>query len=221
MTIKNKTLFWFLLPSIIIAAVTAVFCYFFTKKIVTQNIFNQLEVAADELQSHIHSFLREKKGQVLNFSSDGFIRDCTEEITEKEERKVYYTIALNNHLVTNKKSLHPGIIEVFVVDFKGEVIASTDKTRIGEDVSTEEYFTKVEYPGAFAGEPHYDTYLNEIVIDFSTILLSKVDFPLPRLPKISSCCKGSSVFLLIRELVIFLNSLSLIIKLFFKSPQEE
>ena len=173
MSIRKKISFLFLL-SVFITTIAAILCFFYVQKTVRQNIFDKLEVAADELREQVHDFLREKKTRTLDFSSDGFIRSCTEEIARKEERRKYYTTALNGHLIINKKSLDPGIIEIFVVDFKGNIIASTNKDRIGEDVSSEEYFIKAGLLSAFAGEPHFDTHSKEIIIDFSTILLSKV-----------------------------------------------
>ena len=165
----------FLPIDILIWIIMVVTVYYFISKTVKQNVFDQLEFAADELSGQIHLFLQKKKERIIDFSSDGFTRDCTEEITMKENRREYYTTALKNHLITNKKSLHPGILEVFVVDLKGNVIASTDKSRVGEDVSNEGYFSEAESLSAFVSDPHYDTHLKEIVIDFSTLLLNKVE----------------------------------------------
>ncbi|ODS30374.1 MAG: two-component sensor kinase [Candidatus Scalindua rubra] len=165
----------FLPMDILIWIIMVVTVYYFVSKTVKQNVFDQLEFAADVLSGHIHLFLEKKKERIIDFSSDGFIRDCTEEITMKENRREYYTTALKNHLITNKKSLQPGILEVFVVDLKGKVIASTDKSRVGEDVSNKGYFSKAEYLSAFVSDPHYDAHLKEILIDFSTLLLNKVE----------------------------------------------
>ncbi|MFQ5715319.1 MAG: hypothetical protein ACE5GU_14935, partial [Candidatus Scalinduaceae bacterium] len=60
MTIKVKSLLWFLLPSVLIATVAATFCYFYTYKTVKENIFDQLEIAADELEKHVNVFLEGK-----------------------------------------------------------------------------------------------------------------------------------------------------------------
>ena len=141
MKIKNKILFWFLVPSIVIATITAVFCYLFTRKTVEKDIFTQLEIAADESQSKILFMLKEKSRSTFNYSTDGFIRKCTEEITMKEERIAYHTSALNSHLTINKKSLSPNILAVFVIGFDGKIIASTDDKRIGEDVSGKKYYS--------------------------------------------------------------------------------
>ncbi|MFQ5965187.1 MAG: ATP-binding protein [Candidatus Scalinduaceae bacterium] len=174
MTIKKKILFWFLIPSIIITTFTSALCYYYIQKTVKQNIFDQLDIAADELQKHIQFFLKEKMGRTVDYGSDGFIRMCTEEITMKESRRKHYISILKDHLITNKKSLDPNILEILVVDFNGKVIASTDENRIGENVSKEKYFTEVEHLNAFVGDLHYDNLLKEIVINFSTVLFSKI-----------------------------------------------
>jgi len=37
---------WFLLPSILTASITIAVCYFYVKRTIEQNIFDQLELAA-------------------------------------------------------------------------------------------------------------------------------------------------------------------------------
>lgn len=174
MSIRGKIFFWFLLPSILIAIFMAVFCYFYTRQIVKQNIFGQLEIAADQLQKHVQVFLESKKRQIIDFCFDDFIRDCTEEITKKEKRREFYTTALNTHLITNKIPLNPNILELFIINFNGKIIASSDENHIGEDVSSEKYFSEVELLNTLTGDPHYDPDLDEIVIEISTVILSKV-----------------------------------------------
>ena len=175
MSIRRKIFFWFLIPSISVAIFMAVFCYFYTRHIVKQNIFDQLEIATDKLQKQVHVFLEGKRRQAIDFSFDGFISDCTKEITEKEKRREYYTTAINTHLITNTMSLNPSILELFIVDFNGKVIASTDENHIGENVSSEEYFSELELLKTFAGDPHYDAGLEEIVVETSAVILSKVE----------------------------------------------
>ncbi|MCR4289481.1 MAG: PAS domain-containing protein, partial [Candidatus Scalindua sp.] len=127
---------------------------------------------AEAVERNVHTFLEAKRGMTIDFSTDGFIGDVTEEITMKDQRLEYYTSALNNHLITNKKPLDQSIHEVFIVDFKDKVIASTDEGRIGEVVSLERFLTEGIVSGVFVGEPYYDTRLRAFLIDFSTILLN-------------------------------------------------
>ena len=78
MSIRGKIFLWFLLPSILIATSVTVFCYFYTRQIVKQNIFDQLDITADQLQKHVQVFLEGKERQTIDFSFDDLIRDCTE-----------------------------------------------------------------------------------------------------------------------------------------------
>jgi PAS domain S-box-containing protein len=152
MTIRVKSLLWFLLPSILIATVTATFCYFYTYKTVKKNIFDQLEIAADELEKHVNVFLEGKRGRIIDFSSDGFVRDCTEEIILRKDRVQYYTDRLNTHLTLNKKPLDPDILAVFVVDLDGKVFSSTENEQIGRDVSGETWFSETMRRGFYISD---------------------------------------------------------------------
>lgn len=152
MTIKVKSLLWFLLPSILIATATAIFCYFYTYKTVKKNIFGQLEIAADELEKHVNVFLEGKRGRIIDFSSDGFVRDCTEEIILRKDRIQYCTDRLNTHLILNKKPLDPDILVVFVVDLEGKVISSTENEQIGRDVSGDTWFSETMSRGFYISD---------------------------------------------------------------------
>jgi hypothetical protein len=174
MILKNKILFWFLLPSILIATVTTLFCYLYTCKVVKKNIFDQLEIATSELHNNVRIFLSGKEGRIVDFGSDGFIRDCTEKIVSKDSRREYYINALNTHLATNKKPLDPDILEVFVIDLDGKVISSTDVGLLGRDASSETYFSETMKRGSFITDLHYPPeYGQNTFFDVSSILLRK------------------------------------------------
>src|SRR3989338_1828995 len=152
MSIKVKGLLWFLLPSILIATVTATFCYFYTYNTVKKNIFGQLEIAADDIKKHVNGFLEGKRGRIIDFGSDGFVRDCTEEIILKKERIQYCTDRLNTHLTLNKKPLDPDILAVFVVNLDGKLFSSTENEQIGSDVSGEEWFSETKRSGFYISD---------------------------------------------------------------------
>ena len=120
-------------------------------------------------------FLESKRGRTIDFSADGFVRVVTEKITMRERTIEHYTSALSHHLITNKKSLDPNIDEILVIDFKDRVIASTDESRIGEVVSIEKYFSEGIFADVSVGEPYYDARLQETIIDFSTVLLTRTN----------------------------------------------
>lgn len=173
MTIKQKTLLWFLIPSVLIAISTALFCYFYTRKVVERNIFDQLEIAAGELQVNVRVFLEAKKGRVLDFSSDGFIRDCTEVITGRSDSFQFYIESLNNHLVENKKPLDPDILEVLILDLEVKVIASTENSHIGKDFSGDVCFSKTMKRGSCVSDLYYSPVFGQNAFTVSRLLLSK------------------------------------------------
>ena len=173
MTIRAKSLLWFLLPSILIATVAAIFCYLYTYKTVKTNIFGQLEIAADESQKHVNVFLDGKRGRIIDFSSDGFIRDCAEEITIVGERVQHYTDRLNTHLTINKQPLDPDILVVFVVDLDGKVISSTENEQIGRDVSGETCFVETLKKGFCISDIIYSTEFEQnTFFDVARLLLT-------------------------------------------------
>ena len=124
MTIRRKILFWFLLPSILITIVTAVFCYFHTRTTVKQNIFDQLEIASSELQKRVNIFLQEKRGRTLDFSSDSFIREYTEELGQGNQLKglgetgEVYIVNKDKLMITESRFIKDAVFKQ-VVDTEG------------------------------------------------------------------------------------------------------
>ncbi|MBT3877754.1 MAG: HAMP domain-containing protein [Candidatus Scalindua sp.] len=173
MKLKSKILFWFLLPTILISTITIILCYFHTCKIVKQNIFDQLEIAAGNLQKDVHAFLDAKRGRAIDFSSDGFIRDCTEAIITKNDNFRYYTERLNTHLSENKLSLDSDIVEIFIVDLEGTVISSTKIKHTGNDVSDKFYFSETVKRGSYINDLHDSPDSGFKIFEVSKILFSK------------------------------------------------
>ncbi len=143
-----------------------------------KNVFDQLDIAANDLYKNINIFLSGKKGRTVDFSSDTFIIDCTEGITRKDSRSEYHAKALNTHLVTNKKLLDSDILELFVVDLDGKVISSTNINKIGQDVSDNAFFPETMEQGSSITGLHYfpDSELSQYAFfDVTCFLLSKED----------------------------------------------
>ena len=134
------------------ATIAATFCYYYIRRTIEQNIFDQLELAADELREHVNMFLKVKKDRVVDFISDGIVRDCTEEIILRKERIQYCADRLNTHLTLNKKPLDPDILAVLVVDLNGKVISSTENEQIGKDVSGKTWFSETMRKGSYISD---------------------------------------------------------------------
>lgn len=170
---------WFMLIALLPLTIAGTVCYFFVKGQIKRDVVNELKLEARAIQHSIASIIGENLARIADFSSDGFIRDSTK--TQALPGVDAETIRknLNRHLEVNKRSLNPNIIEVFVVDTAGKVVASTSDGQIGKDVSEKQYFkqpflhfeqtgplfSKEEVPAEGVGEPD---------LVFSTLLTDKL-----------------------------------------------
>ena len=174
MAIRNKILLWLLLPSLLIAVVAVAFCYFYTKKTFERNIFNQLEIANDMLHNNVKIVLTRKKGRTIDFGSDDFIRDSTEQIIKKDDRILAHTERLNNYLTTSIHHLDPDILSLFVVDIDGKVISSTDTGLLHRDVSAESYFSETIKRGSYINDLlYFPESKQNTFFDIASLLLGK------------------------------------------------
>lgn len=173
MSIKGKILFWFLLPTILIGTVTVGISYYYIHKTVKQDIFDQLALASNALHERVHAFLQEKRRLVFFSSTDSFIKDCTEEITKRDDGVRYYTERLNTHLAINRQPVDPDILEVFIVDLDGNAISSTEINRIGKNVSSEPYFSETMKRGSSISDLHYSAEFNQNTFELARLITDK------------------------------------------------
>jgi signal transduction histidine kinase len=111
---------------------------------------------------HVVSFIEAKKGRVIGFSSDGFIRDSLESISQGRYQRTA-SINLKGHLDSNKKPLDPHIMAIAIADMDGKIVSSTNEAMIGKDVSNQEIFIKSigkNYGEAYVGQSYNSPYLN-------------------------------------------------------------
>lgn len=172
MSIRGKILFWFLLPTILTGIIITGIGYYSIRKTVKQNIFDQLIKASDELQVRVRTYLQGKKGRIIDFGSDGFVRDCAEKIINEIDVDSY-TGLLNRHLLNNKKPLDLDLLEVFIVDPRGKVIGSSEISRIGQNISGEVYFTETMRIGSFISDLHYSPEFKQNTFEVARLLFSR------------------------------------------------
>ncbi|MCF6148857.1 MAG: hypothetical protein E3K37_09375 [Candidatus Kuenenia sp.] len=140
MSIKNKLIIVLLCISLIPISVITTTNYFQSKKTLTQYTLDNLTAIAESKKTHIVSLLEVKKGRTIDFTSDGFIRDRLEKIKLGKFSNKKIIGSLNRHLSVNKLPLDSHIDGIAIVDSKGKVVASTDKTWINIDMSGEDIF---------------------------------------------------------------------------------
>ncbi|MCF6149394.1 MAG: sensor histidine kinase [Candidatus Kuenenia sp.] len=162
MSIKAKLLIFALSISLIPISVITTLYYFNSRNTIKKQTLDWLTAVAESKKVHILSFLDAKKSQVIDFSSDGYIRNNLK-IIMKRGSQSHVVNRLNKHLAVNKKTLDTNIEAIAILDINGKVVASTNKNWIGKDMSGEEIFTNCvskNYGKAHINKAHYIPYLN-------------------------------------------------------------
>jgi hypothetical protein len=197
-SIRRKLLFWLLVIAIVPSVFTGFFGYKIGRNILEEYVYKQLSVTAKGIRDEIDSFLKIKKERVIGFSSDGFIRDQTERIGHSG--KVDYLMAdLSNHLAKNKVHLDADILETFVMDMHGEVIASSKPRHIALKTPDADYFVNAMRYGVYTTDLHQCVEAGEPVIEVSRLLTSKDEENPEAIGVIVNRIKGSSLVDLLRR----------------------
>ena len=177
MTIRFKLLIFALCISLIPISIITALYYLNARSTVEQQTLSWLTAIAESKKTHTQSFLDSKKGRVVDFSSDGFIRDILEKIAIKGTKSDAVS-ALKRHLKLNKKSLDSQITSIAVLDINGVVVASTTEEWDGMDMSKDDLFTScvsMNYGESYTDKDYSVAYLDIDCIFISAPLTDKRD----------------------------------------------
>ncbi|MCQ4574737.1 MAG: ATP-binding protein [Candidatus Brocadiales bacterium] len=176
LSVRSRLLIFGLCISLIPIAIITTIYYFNARRALKQQIMQSLTAIAESKKAHVIELIEGRKGRVTDFASDGHIKDSLETINRNEFHKDDVVIALNRHLLTNKKLLGPYIRGIEAVDLDGKVVASTNEAMIGRDISDQEIFTQARdknYNEAGVVPPHNGHYINTAAVDFSAPVTSR------------------------------------------------
>ncbi|MFQ5712957.1 MAG: diguanylate cyclase [Candidatus Scalinduaceae bacterium] len=203
-SMRRKLLFWLLVIVIIPSGLTGFFGYKIGQNILEGYVYKQLSITAEGIRDRIDSFLKIKKERVVDFGSDGFIRDQTERIgsygkapTERGKADNLMT-DLSNHLAKNKVPLDVDILETFVMDMHGEIIASSKTQHITLKRPDADYFVNARKYGVYATDLHHCVETGETVIEVSRLLTSREE-DFKAIGVIVNRIKGSSLVDLLKR----------------------
>ncbi|MGR3294482.1 MAG: histidine kinase dimerization/phosphoacceptor domain -containing protein [Candidatus Scalindua sp.] len=130
----------FLLVSLVPLGIAGTIVYKHVHDSTRDEVFRQLRSMSYSLNNQLDLLLSKRRFRVADFGSDGFIRDCVEQMAQMPPESFQISKELNIHLIVNKKRLDPDILEISILNHEGKVIASTSREQIGEDRSREDYF---------------------------------------------------------------------------------
>ncbi|MFQ5963509.1 MAG: ATP-binding protein [Candidatus Scalinduaceae bacterium] len=175
----TKLFLLFLVVSLIPLSIAGAIVYKYVYDKTKDEVLSQLRTTAHNLKERLHLLLRERRSRITYFSSDGFIRDCVEQMLLKTPEYSQISKKLYNHLIINKKSLDPDILEIEILNWEGKIIASTSQEQIGKDKSHENYF-RVPFLSQEQKGPYFMDTLDtletpsKLQLVFSSILTDKI-----------------------------------------------
>jgi signal transduction histidine kinase len=167
MSIKTKLLIFALSISLIPISIITTVNYLNARSALKHHVMNEMTAIAESKKLHLLSYIDEKKGRAIDFSSDGFMRNSLETITSSGIQS-HAVSRLNEHLKMNKMPLDPHLLAIDIVDIDGRVVSSTMEASYGRKVSDYEIFQQLingVYGSTYIKEPHYSQTLNRLDID--------------------------------------------------------
>lgn len=121
---------------IVITLVTFLISYNRTKKHIETLVLEEVEMVAEGREGYTLMFLEMVKRRIVDFSTDGLIRETLEARGRGLEPST-----LGEYIRENKLAIDDTFSHLCVMDSNGRVVAATDRTRdIGDDLSEEECY---------------------------------------------------------------------------------
>lgn len=127
--------------SLLIGTVGAFIFYSKLNVSLTDNMGRELQMISDARAEQIRLFLEGKENRVVDFSSDGFIKNSLYDIKHNKDKKETMN-RLSAHLIVNKLPVDEHFYKVFALGINGVVVASTDDMSIGQDMAGDTIFLK-------------------------------------------------------------------------------
>jgi signal transduction histidine kinase len=123
--------------------ITAATVFNRTHQMLKERIFSELQISVKAVDGMLDSFIEGKKGRVLDFCSDGIIKDGLTYYDPDDSGVGELVKQINHHLAKNKRVLDPYLENIMVLNLKGRVIFSSDQTLLGKDKSKKDYFLEL------------------------------------------------------------------------------
>ncbi|EKD24370.1 MAG: hypothetical protein ACD_81C00037G0007 [uncultured bacterium] len=134
---KRRTIGFKIVGSLAIILTLVIFAniaiFITQRKSITDGISAELSLINNTGEIIITDAIERLTYRTADFSSDGFIRETTQQIVETRDVKAME--ALGNHLRNNKMVLDSAIYGINILDENGIVIASTEEQELGKDES--------------------------------------------------------------------------------------
>ncbi|OGG43143.1 hypothetical protein A3G50_01840 [Candidatus Jorgensenbacteria bacterium RIFCSPLOWO2_12_FULL_42_11] len=139
MKLRSKFIFSFTFLMLVLVCVLFFYLNSYIKNIIKNNVINNFQILAELSESSYFGFVRALEVRIIDWSSDSYIRNTTEDILETPVKDREPLVkALNSYLKNEKIIYDPEVIIIDILDKDGVVAASSRDERIGVDEKKEE-----------------------------------------------------------------------------------
>ena len=107
-------------------------------QVLAEEVWSHLESVAQSRAQHIETFLDEKKQTIKQLSTSITIEDLF--LIDKTHSEYDIRLEKVNRRLFTKMNLSESVYEIFLLDYNGKIIASSDESKIGLDRSNDSYF---------------------------------------------------------------------------------
>lgn len=157
-----------LLFSILLIGVLIGSQYFALRTVLKDEVLSHLSDLSVTTANNLNTFLELMKGRMIDFSSDGKIKDCLYYINNNSPECTKEM--LTQHLTKNKLPAIETLIEVSAINPNGEVIASTTKSEIGTDKSSEDIYTLGKQKARISDIKYYEPLSQNMIAISSPVM---------------------------------------------------
>lgn len=119
--------------------VTFILAYNQNKALWKERILHETTFIAETYEGQVYQFLAMAKRRVQDYTGDCLIR---RQLLKKARGGKFAADATSSYLVKHKLGLDKSINTIHILSLDGQVIASTNKSEIGRDLSNETIFTQ-------------------------------------------------------------------------------
>lgn len=172
-TLRQKLIFYLLLCSTVPTIAITILIIFVGNRIVKDYVSNELYELAILLEVDINRFLEDGKRTATSLASEKYIWENLE-LFDKGGLYLRSTQQELCDYLNNRCNLYGGVLSATILDKKGIVVASSDKTGLGEDISSISYYKTVK-DGALVSDVYFSEEYQRGVIDFIAPIFGKRD----------------------------------------------
>lgn len=144
MSLKVRLIFCFLVISLIPILIIGYVTYRSGENIIKSQVLNSFNAIGQGRENALISYLGEKLITVDSISKDRFIVETMSRVNQKGPDEDALIAELTKYLVEDKVVVDKQISALFVLNSKGKIIASSDKSLVGDDKSEDDYFVSAQ-----------------------------------------------------------------------------